>query len=151
MQNTILNYDQNDKYKELLRIAKSRELFYNNIESYQDLLENLDCSQIKKILDYSERSELSSSKEDEYNHLIELLTYKMVKSSPSFKLINQEKSLTEDDFEKADLLAIKNQFGLTEKLDQDNLMRLYFTLKFLGQEASFISAIKPEKKGKIPF
>lgn len=154
MQNTILNYDQNDKYKELLRIAKSRELFYNNIESYQDLLENLDCSQIKKILNYSvlyyERSELSSSKADEYNHLIELLTYKMVKSSPSFKLINQEKSLTEDDFEKADLLAIKNQFGITEKLDQDNLMRLYFTLKFLGQEASFISAIKPEKKRENP-
>ena len=48
------------------------------------------------------------------------------------------------------LSDLKSQFKIEGTLDSEGLMRLFFTLKFFGEENNFISAIKPENLHQNP-
>jgi hypothetical protein len=90
------------------------------------------------------------SKFNDLKTLLKLATHRAVKNSTNFELINSPQALTENDFDPAKLDDLKKQLKIDENLDAKGLMQLFFTLKFLGEENNFISAIKPEKIKQNP-
>ena len=115
-----------------------------------DFLQDLDCFEIKKIVEIykkiqSDPQDLpAKTKLDDLKKLFKVATHKAVVGSASFELINTQQALTEDDFNPDKLSALKKQLNIDEALNAEGLMKLFFTLKYFGEENNFISAIKPK-------
>jgi hypothetical protein len=133
-----------------------------------DFLKNLDCFEIKDIVDVWDsivnvrgfnskfsnfedfKNPESQEQLDNLEKFFKLSVHKAVKESKSFELINQEKALTEGDFDPIKLSDLKTQLNIVEPLNPEGLMKLFFTLKYFGEENNFISAIRPEKISQNP-
>ena len=149
------------KFITLLKKCSFEELIDSSITSdnfvlteilkNSDFLQDLDCFEVKEIVKIWERAQTNTeslptkAKNDDLRKLFKLATHKAVMGSARFELINQEKALTEGDFDPTKLSDLKTQLNIDGNLDAEGLMKLFFTLKYFGEENNFISAIKPEK------
>lgn len=121
------------------------------ILKHPDFLQDLDCFEIKEIVEIYKKVQSDSkdlpakTKLDDVKKLFKVATHKAVMGSASFELITQANALTENDFDPTKLSALKNQLNIDEALDAEGLMKLFFTLRYFGEENNFISAINPQK------
>ena len=121
-----------------------------------DFLQDLDCFEIKKIVEIYKKVQSdpenlpAKTKLDDVKKLFKVATHKAVMGSASFELINPQKALTENDFDPTKLSDLKNQLNIDEALDAEGLMKLFFTLRYFGEENNFISAINPQKISQNP-
>jgi hypothetical protein len=126
------------------------------ILKHPDFLQDLDCFEIKEIVEIYKKVQSkpedlpAKTKLDHVKKLFKVATHKAVMGSASFELINPQKALTENDFDPTKLSALKNQLNIGEALDSEGLMKLFFTLKYFGEENNFISAINPQKISQNP-